>query len=235
MSIKKKAAVIITFVLIIVTFVLCFGAMSVKPVTGNEPNKITIVLDAGHGGIDGGVCGSQTGIKESEINLAIVKKLQGYLESGGFSVVLTRNSDEGLYGVATSSRKKKDMLKRKQIIEESNADLVVSIHQNFYSSESRRGAQVFYKPNDEKAKILSKCIQESYNSMEEAVRSCSPLTGDYYILNCSSVPSVICECGFLSNPSDEIALSTDEYREKIAYATFKGIISFFAETSSKFF
>ena len=103
---------------------------------------------------------------------------------------------------------------------------------NKYTLSTRRGAQVFYKNDDEHAKILAKNIQESFNSMESASRECSILTGDYYILNCSKYPSVIAECGFLSNPEDEALLITDEYQQAIAYSIFKGIIGYLAQVAN---
>lgn len=81
---------------------------------------------------------------------------------------------------------------------------------------------------------LAECVQNSFNDMPESVKKYSPLTGDYYILNCSEYPSVIAECGFLSNPQDESLLITEEYQYKVAYSIFKGIVSYLAETSAKF-
>ena len=232
---KKKNIIIISVLLITVfTFIFCFSAISSTPVGDAAMGKIKIVLDAGHGGIDGGVVGVSTGVKESELNLKVVKKLEKYLVDAGVVVVLTRSSDAGLYGIATSNLKKKDMQKRRDIINKAQPNLVVSVHMNKYSLSTRRGAQVFYKASDERSKLLSESIQSSFNSMEEASRKCSALSGDYYILNCSSYPSVIAECGFLSNPEDEALLITDEYQDSIAYAIFKGIVGYLAQYSISF-
>ena len=229
--IKKKQVLIISVLLAtIFTFVLCVGAIVGRPASGATASKVKIVLDAGHGGIDGGVLGGLTGVKESELNLKVVKKLEKYLINAGMSVTLTRNSDAGLYGVATSNLKKKDMQRRKEIIEDVNPDLVVSVHMNKYSLTTRRGAQVFYKQSNENSQLLAMQIQKSFNEMQEASRECSILTGDYYILNCTQYPSVIAECGFLSNNQDELLLVTDEYQEKIAYAIFKGIVGYLANS-----
>ncbi len=225
-AIKRKNLVVISvFLVTILTFIFCFGVLAIRP-TVEIPDKVRIVLDAGHGGIDGGVSGVKTLVKESELNLSIVKKLENYLIGSGFSVILTRSSDAGLYGVATKNRKKKDMQRRSEIINKAKPSLVVSIHMNQYSLSSRRGAQVFYKQNDVDGKKLANCVQESFNNMENSSRECSSLVGDYYILNCSKFPSIIAECGFLSNPEDEALLITEEYQEAIAYAIFKGIVEF---------
>lgn len=233
--IKKRSIIIFSaLILTVIAFIVCFGSLSALAAGETSASGIKIVLDAGHGGIDGGVTGVNTGVKESEINLAIVRKLEKYLTEAGFGVVLTRTSEAGLYGVATGGLKKKDMQKRSEIINSVKPDIVVSVHQNKYSVSSRRGAQVFYKKGDGLSEKLAGCIQNSINDIQESVKNYKPLTGDYYILNCSDYPSVIAECGFLSNPIDESLLITEEYQQKIAYSIFKGIVSYLTETSAKF-
>ena len=234
--IKKRSLVIVGVLLItIITFFVCVGALKNGKIGDTAISTVKIVLDAGHGGIDGGVTGVKTGVRESELNLKVVKKVENYFKSAGIAVVLTRSSDAGLYGVATKNLKRKDMEERKRIIEKAEPAAVISVHMNKYGSSSRRGAQVFYYENNENGKKLAECIQESFNGMEEAVRKCSALSGDYYIVRCTRYPSVICECGFLSNPQDEALLVTDEYQDKIAYEIFKGVISYLSAASFRFF
>ncbi len=230
--IKRRNLIIVTVLIIVfLTSILCFRAISVNPVGQAGANKIKIVLDAGHGGIDGGVSGVSSGVKESELNLKVVKKLEKHLIDAGMLVYLTRNSDAGLYGVANSSLKRKDMENRKKIIEKVKPNLVISIHMNKYSVSTRRGAQVFYNSENEKSKVLAECVQSSFNAMEEATRSCSALAGDYYIVKCTKYPSIIAECGFLSNPEEEALLLTDKYQESLAYNIFKGIAEYLAQTT----
>lgn len=230
--IKRKSIVIVSVLLATVfAIVLCLGAIMLNPIGETSSDKIKVVLDAGHGGVDGGVSGVKTGVKESELNLKVVKKIESYLTSAGMSVTLTRNSDAGLYGIATKNLKRKDMEKRRDIIKSVKPDLVISVHMNKYSLTTRRGAQVFYKDGDESAKDLATCIQKSFNSMEQASRNCSILTGDYYILNCTEYTSVIAECGFLSNPEDEALLITEEYQDELAYNIFKGVVEYFAQAT----
>lgn len=231
MFVFRKKNIIIISVLIItaLTFILCFGALTIRPVDDMSLNAIKIVLDAGHGGIDGGVEGVKTGVKESELNLSVVKKLETYLVGAGMKVKLTRTSDAGLYGVATKNLKRKDMEKRRDIIKEFEPNLVISVHMNKYSLSTRRGAQVFYKSGDEKGKLLASSIQNNFNEMATASRDCSILTGDYYILNCTEYPSVIAECGFLSNPEDEALLLSEEYQNELAYSIFKGVVEYFKD------
>ncbi len=212
-----------------VTFGICFYALSR---TASEAQRLTVVLDAGHGGVDGGVVGINSGVKESDINLAMTRILQGKFEEAGFRVVQTRPTEAGLYGAATTGYKKRDMRERARIIHESAPALVLSVHQNFFSSRERRGAQVFFRADSEKSHTLACLIQTSLNSMPECVKPSSALSGDYYVLNCNDYPSVIVECGFLSNGEDEALLLTGEYREKLADAIVRGALSFLAADSS---
>ena len=230
--IKRKNLIIFSVLLAtIFTLLLCVGAITMRPVGDVSSDAVRIVLDAGHGGIDGGVCGVRTGVKESELNLKVVKKLEEYLVSAGFSVTLTRKSDAGLYGIATKNLKRRDMEKRREVINQVKPHLVVSVHMNKFSLSTRRGAQVFYKNGDENAKVLASAIQNNFNSMEQITRQYNILAGDYYILNCSNYPSVIAECGFLSNPEDEALLITEDYQDEIAYNIFKGIVIYLAQSS----
>ncbi len=233
MFVLKRKNIIIACVLLItfLTFVLCFGAIKINPVGRAYANKIKIVLDAGHGGIDGGVCGVKTGIKESELNLKVVKKLEKHLTDAGMVVYLTRKSEEGLYGVANSSLKRKDMEKRRDIIKSVKPTLVISIHMNQYTLSTRRGAQAFYNKDNQNSKLLADCVQQAFNDMTEAVKKTQALAGDYYIVKCTEYPSVIAECGFLSNPEDEALLITDKYQESLAYNIFKGISLYLAQTT----
>lgn len=232
---KRRNIIVISVILLtIITFIVCFGAISKTSVGEASASGIKVVLDAGHGGVDSGVEGVNSKVKESELNLRVVKKLEKYFIDAGMSVVLTRSSDAGLYGLATSGLKKKDMQKRRDIINSAEPDIVISVHMNKYSVSSRRGAQVFFNNECENGKLLANCVQQSFNEMEQAVRECISLSGDYYILNCSPYPSIIAECGFLSNPEDESLLITDEYQDQVAYAIFKGAVDYFTETTSNF-
>lgn len=227
---KKRLIVVMSLVLTVITFVFCIGAINRTGVFVTQAdNNIKVVIDAGHGGIDCGAVGNKLHIKESEVNLKISKKLEQYLVSGGFIVSLTRSSPAGLYGVATNNRKRKDMEKRKEIIKKVNPDMVISIHLNKYTSSYRHGGQVFYKKDDKLGKSLANSIQNNFNTLSN--QKYNALSGDYYILNCTDIPSVICECGFLSNEEEEKLLSTDEYQDKIAYSIFKGIIAYLYEES----
>lgn len=186
-------------------------------------DRFTVVIDAGHGGIDGGVSGITTGVKESELNLDIARKLKAKFDKSGAKTVMTRKTEAGLYGIYSKGFKRRDMQKRKQITLNAKADVFVSIHLNYYSSPLRRGAQVFYKIDEEKSKSLADIVQAELNGGKESERDYTALAGDYYVLNEADCAAILCECGFLSNAEDEKLLLTDEYRDEIAEKIFNGI------------
>ena len=208
---------------------VCIFALTAS---ASEHMRLCVVIDAGHGGIDGGVVGITSGVKESDINLDLSRRLGRCFSDAGFSVVFTRETEAGLYGTATSGYKKRDMQKRAEIIHKSNPALVISVHQNFFSVHSRRGAQVFFRQSSAQSQTLACLIQAALNNMEECVRKSEPLKGDYYILNCSDFPSVIVECGFLSNEEDEKLLLDSAYRDKVASAIASGAISYLSSAAS---
>ncbi len=208
---------------VFITFGFCFFALSR---TTAESLRLTVVIDAGHGGVDAGVVGRTTNTKESDINLSVSRLLQQRFEEAGFLVVQTRPTEAGLYGIATAGYKRRDMEKRAEIIRKTAPAAVISVHQNFFSQTSRRGAQVFFRESLKSSQTLAASVQLALNAMPECVRRSSALAGDYFVLNCSEVPSVIVECGFLSNPEDEALLVTKSYQEKIARAIAEGVIAF---------
>ena len=208
---------------VFVTFAFCFFALSRAAA---KSLSFTVVIDAGHGGVDGGVVGRTTGVKESDINLSLSRLLQEEMEGAGFYVIQTRPTEAGLYGMATSGYKRRDMQKRAEIIQKNTPALMISIHQNFFSDPARRGAQVFYREDLAASETLACLIQTSLNEMPECVKKSAALAGDYFVLNCSDTPSVIVECGFLSNPQDEALLIDKTYQRKIVSAIAAGALSF---------
>ena len=224
-----KLSIFALFTAVMVSFVtavgLCLQVLRApKTVFSQADSAMKIVLDAGHGGVDGGVVGVKSGEKESDINLSVTLKLKDELENMGFEVTLTRKTQSGLYGTATKGFKRRDMEKRKEIIESAKPALVISVHQNFYPSQTSRGAQVFYCKDSDKGKALAGAIQEKLNGLYqgEGVKNRKIATGDYYMLNCTHYPSVIVECGFLSNPAETILLQQPAYQTKLALSVAAG-------------
>ena len=181
----------------------------------------TVVIDAGHGGIDGGVVGVD-GVKESSLNLAYAKELGALFERSGFNVVYTRKTEGGLYGLPTKGFKLRDMKARKSIIEDARANLVLSVHMNKFSQSSRSGPQVFFQQGSTEGHTLATSLQRVFN--DYTGNNHEAIAGDYYICREIDCPSVIVECGFLSNAEECAELQTDAYREQICNYIFSGVM-----------
>ncbi len=188
--------------------------------------SFVVVIDAGHGGIDAGVLGKTSKVKESDLNLDIAKKLKTQFEKAGIKVVMTRTSYGGLYGTTAKGFKKRDMQNRIKIINDANADVMISLHLNFFSSSKTRGATAFFNADDKNSKTLAESIQRFFNLSSGQTRDLSALKGDYFLLNQANCPAVICECGFLSNEEEEKLLLTETYRQEISQLIFKGATAF---------
>ena len=219
----------------ILAIVLCVQALYLpQAVFASSDRKLKIVLDAGHGGIDGGVTGRTTGAKESDINLSVTLYLGDILTDMGFAVAFTRKTEAGLYDAATKGFKNRDMQKRKEIVQREEPDLLVSIHQNFYPSKTTRGGQVFYPKGSENGKALALCVQNRFNALyaQQGVKARNATPAEYFILECTSAPSVLLECGFLSSEKDEALLTSAAFRKRLAGVIAAGITDFFAGISA---
>lgn len=201
----------------------------------------TVVLDAGHGGIDPGKVGVD-GQLEKDINLQIVLKLKEILENNAeinkglhIEVFLTRDEDEGYYNDGDSNKKMADMIARCDIVNKAGADLLVSIHQNSYHSASVKGAQVFYYEKSEKGHKLATVIQKKLveKLSENGKGRVEKANDNYYILLNVSCPAVIVECGFLSNPEEAAKLGSEEYQERVAKAVAEGVVEYLAGRGEK--
>lgn len=180
----------------------------------------------GHGGNDPGKVGVD-GTLEKDINLQIALALKTYLEASDVSVVLTRDRDMGLYQDSDSKKKMADMKRRCKIIEETEPDLVVSIHQNSYHQEEISGGQVFYYKGSEKGKKLAELIQKRFDYVlgEKNTRAAKP-NDNYYLLLHVKCPIVIVECGFLSNWKESALLKDSEYQHRLAWTVHMGIMEY---------
>ncbi|MCD8067337.1 MAG: N-acetylmuramoyl-L-alanine amidase [Lachnospiraceae bacterium] len=188
--------------------------------------SFTVVIDSGHGGIDPGNVSSD-GTLEKDLNLAIALKLQAFLEANDVTVVMTRTDDSGLYSESSSNKKVEDMKNRVALMEEAAPDLVVSIHQNSYSGSSIKGAQVFYYATSEKSKRLAEILQESLIERLDPDNTRQAKANDtYYLLKKTSLPIVIAECGFMSNPAELELLKSDSYQSRAAWVLCIGIMEY---------
>lgn len=191
-----------------------------------QKDKITIVVDAGHGGRDPGKIGANN-VQEKDINLSIALKLKSLLEQNDINVIMTRVEDIGLYSESDSNKKVADMKKRVEIINNSNAVLAVSIHQNSFTQESIWGAQVFYYASSKHGKDYAKVIQNQLVvSLKDGNKRTEKANDTYYLLRKTECPFVIVECGYLSNRRESELLVNDTYQEKMAWAIHLGILSY---------
>lgn len=195
-----------------------------------EPGaKGTIVLDAGHGGFDPGVCGA-SGVAERELNLVFAKKLEALLAEEGYRVVQTRPTEAGLYDEDQTHKKAQDMQRRCAVIEKEQPLLTVSIHQNSYPDSSVSGPQVFYYAQSKEGERLASCIQDCMNEQLAVEKPKSHKGNDsYYILKRSAGTAVIVECGFLTNPDEEAKLKDETYQDKAVHAIRDGILNYLEE------
>ncbi len=187
-----------------------------------------IAVDAGHGGYDGGAVGRKSGVQEKELNLDVALKLRDALMAQGASVVVTRDGDYALCDEDPPMRKKlQDMQRRAGLIDDGGAEMVLSIHMNEYASGSQSGPQVFYRKGCAAGAELAQVLQQRMNLLLDPPRKRAVNTGDYYILTLG-IPSVLVECGFLSNATEERLLSDAAYRQRIADSVADGVLAYFA-------
>ncbi|WP_300839646.1 N-acetylmuramoyl-L-alanine amidase [uncultured Acetatifactor sp.] len=196
---------------------------------GEEREKLLVVIDAGHGGDDPGKVGIN-GVYEKDLNLQIAGLVKLFLEANDVEVVMTRDSDQGLYDADASNKKVQDMKRRIALIDEAEPALTVSIHQNSYPEEYVHGAQVFYYTGSAQGQRLAECIQRQLVERADPENKRQVKANDsYYLLKKTGVPIVIVECGFLSNSAEAEKLCTPEYQDRVAWAIHMGILQYLSE------
>lgn len=225
----EKCFSIVTGILLVICMIYLAGEIAVYT-SGNhlvsEEKQPCIVLDAGHGGIDPGKIGIN-GLKEMDINLAIAEKVKKYLEANDVKVVMTRETPEGLYDPGADNKKVQDMKRRIEIIEETAPVATVSIHQNSYTEEYVNGAQVFYYADSKGGEALAALLQENLRETLNPENHRQIKANDsYYLLKKTRIPTVIVECGFLSNYREAELLGTESYQDKAAWAIHMGIMQY---------
>ena len=225
---------VMTFLLLVsMLLVVKESAAYVNVLTQKEivQTQKTIVIDPGHGGNDPGKVGINQAL-EKDVNLEIALKLKKYLEQQDIHVVMSRQEDKGLYEETDTNKKVKDMKQRLSIMEQSKPALVVSVHQNSYPEESISGVQVFYYRDSLEGKKAAQLMQEQMiETLQPVKKREAKENSTYYILKKTTVPTIIVECGFLSNSTEAGLLVTPEYQEKVAWAIHMGIMRYLnAET-----
>ncbi|MFI3172049.1 MAG: N-acetylmuramoyl-L-alanine amidase [Eubacteriales bacterium] len=199
----------------------------VDEIADEEINGVDIMIDPGHGGPDPGKVGIN-GALEKDLNLEIGKKLYEELEKMGYTVLMTREDDEALSPESEFS-KVGDLSSRVEMINEVKPQLVVSIHQNSYSSEDVKGAQVFYYTESLEAKEAAQNIQQELLLLDTENTRQIKENDTYYLLKRTEVPTIIVECGFLSNAMEADKLIDTEYQQQLVEAIAAGITSYLGE------
>lgn len=232
---NRLIAVVVVIILGIGSFIGVNLSFAHETMNVNKGNK-KILIDAGHGGMDGGTS-SKNGTVEKNINLSIVKKLKSSLQKEGYEVVMTREEDVGLYSSSGTIRQRyiEDLKKRCDLKISSNCEMLISIHLNHFPESKYYGAQVWYSNYKESA-TLATVIQNNFridlDSTNKRVQK--PAKTAYRLLRDNdTMPSVIVECGFLSNDEEEQRLKSDVYQEKIAGSITKSVSEYFKSTSKE--
>jgi len=195
-----------------------------------ENRGLYIILDAGHGGMDGGTSAAD-GTREKDINLSIAQKLNSMLIASGYKTVMLRNDDSLIGDNSLSTvraRKVSDIRKRLEIAESYPDSVLISIHQNYYSVPKYSGAQVFYSTNSPESKILAQSVQQSVveELQPDNSRKIKPVGSNIYLLYNCTIPAIMVECGFLSNINEAEKLKTDSYQTQMALSIMQGITDY---------
>ena len=225
---KEHLELIMSVALILCAFLLAGRGWEMalgERVTEGTDQKV-VVVDAGHGGRDHGKVGVD-GCLEKDLNLEIAKKVQAILEQQDIKVIMIRDTDKGLYEEQTSNKKVQDMKNRCALINETEPDCVVSIHQNSYHEEYVSGAQVFYYSSSAEGKALAEALQSELISYADPENHRQAKANDsYYLLKKTEAPIAIVECGFLSNWKEAAKLQDDGYQSRVAWAVSMGILTY---------
>lgn len=213
----KLTLLLLLFLIIIISIFNVSASNLTFPLLGK-----TIYLDAGHGGVDNGA--TVNNVKEKDLNLQIVYKLKETLTSAGATVLLTRKDDNDISNPNALYRKKSDFDNRIKLINNSNADLYISIHQNIYQNKKYSGPQVFYVKDNQK---LAEIIQNTLNKYLNTKRKVKTINNTY-MYKLLKKKGILIECGFISNDNERYKLKTEEYQLKLSKIITKGIITYYS-------
>ncbi|NLB77691.1 MAG: cell wall hydrolase [Clostridiaceae bacterium] len=233
--VKRKNAVLILLILFLSVAIFSIDG-STAPVaeTIKENAGPVIVVDAGHGGEDPGKVSNYSSLAEKDLNLRIAQLLKNLLEQDGYTVHMTRTEDTLNYSPGTKEiyqKRKQDLTARKKFIDQSGADVAISIHMNSFSDTKYFGAQAFYPPSSTDSERLAKNIQNSMIAVCDTTNKRTALLKKERIMifRDIKVPTALVECGFLSNADEEAKLKTLEYQELIAKGIKQGLDRFFGK------
>lgn len=221
MNLFKKYGLMVTVYIIVLSTLLAIGMCGSKAITTISEsvplkNRMTVIIDAGHGGIDGGAT-SCSGALESQINLEIATRLNDLMNLLGMNTLMIRTSDISVYtsGDTIAEKKVSDLKERVRIINETEQCILISIHQNYFSDGRYRGAQVFYAPTDSSDELAKRLQQELIKSVNPGSNRQTKQADRVYLMQNVVCPGVLIECGFLSNPEEEVLLQEEQYQKNL--------------------
>jgi len=224
-KLEKKHLLILlgcaTAAIMLILFALADNAGKRAASAPSREAEPVFIVDAGHGGPDGGAVGSD-GTLEKDINLAIALRLRDFLRAFGCEVIMTREDDRSIHSessITIRQKKVSDIHNRTALVNGTEGAVLISIHQNKFPGAGEKGTQVFYSPNDPESQLLALRIQERVKTLlqPENRRKIKPAGNNIYLLTYAEAPAVLVECGFLSNPGEREKLKTPEYQEQIAF------------------
>ncbi len=230
---KVKTIYLIILAVLLISFCIvmfsAFSNITAHTSADIDDDRITVIIDAGHGGEDGGA--EVDGVLEKDINLSIADKLADTLRLCGVRVTEIRDEDISVYDdSAQTLREKKvsDLKHRVETVNGSENNILVSIHQNKFDNNAYSGAQVFYSTNNDKSRVLAESIRNSVVSLlqNDNTRELKPANSDIYLLDNATVPAVIVECGFLSNDEERAKLLDSGYQSEMAYSIAMGVLEY---------
>ena len=234
---QKSFFVVFGAALVISAFAcVAYGKISerIDEKTDNKSSEArTVILDAGHGGEDGGAV-SDDGVIEKDINLSIALKLRDILEVSGYNVIMTREKDIAIYdddAETLREKKRSDLHNRLDIIEKNSGEntIFVSIHQNKFPDSKYHGTQIFYSKHDPKSMDLAGAVRKSVTQFlqPDNEREIKEANKKIYLLNNAQIPAIVVECGFLSNPEECEKLSDKNYQSEMAFSVYCGLTDYF--------
>ncbi|OLS02108.1 N-acetylmuramoyl-L-alanine amidase CwlD [Tissierella creatinophila] len=229
---RKTVYSIITIIVLLISLLVFFYREKISPTFSLPVTDKIIVIDPGHGGVDPGTVG-ESGTLESKINLELSLKLKSLLEQSGAIVIMTRSDNKGLYTSKSNTLREKkieDLKNRRKIVEDSEAEIFISIHMNSFTSSKYYGAQTFFNEGSIEGEKLANTIQVEFRERLDNDNLRTPTARDnIYVLKELNIPAVLVEAGFLSNPLEEKLLKNKKHQEKVAWSIFSGLIKYIEE------
>lgn len=219
----KRGIVYLGLGLSIILIALSISHTKAPAAQFTHENHKCIIIDPGHGFPDGGAV-SSSGTLESDLNIEIAEKLSRELTERGYKTVMTRTDKNGL-----DKKKKSDMNMRLNIMKNTPADIFVSIHINKFHQSKYRGAEILYSSNFNQSALLAQMIMTKIKSIDpdNQTRSIKEAERTLFLMKNATIPAVIVECGFISNPSEELLLKSPDYQSRLAAAICDGILSYY--------